>query len=177
MAAKAGEARGRKGGGALEAGTSAGPDRGPAGDGHADIRLWLRLLFCASRIESVLQSRIAGDFGITLARFDLLAQLERVEGGLTMTEASQRMMVSNGAVTSLVDRLVEDGFVVREVHPQDRRTNLIRLTGHGRQRFLAMAKEHEQWVVGLLAGLDEAAKATLLDGLGRLKHHLETSAG
>lgn len=145
-----------------------------ARNGHDELRLWLRLLFCASHIESILQSRITGDFGISLARFDLLAQLERAGGGLTMSEVSRRMMVSNGATTSLVDRLVEDGFVVREAHPEDRRTTLLHLTDPGRKRFLAMAGDHERWVTSLLAGLDQAAKQGLLSGLGMLKQHLES---
>ena len=142
-------------------------------NGHDEIRLWLRLLFCASHIESILQSRITNDFGISLARFDLLSQLERAGGGLTMSEVSRRMMVSNGATTSLVDRLVEDGFVLREAHPEDRRTTLLHLTDQGRKRFLAMAGDHEQWVVSLLVGLDKTAKQDLLSGLSVLKHHLE----
>ena len=144
-----------------------------ARNGHDELRLWLRLLFCASHIESILQSRITGDFGISLARFDLLAQLERAGGGLTMSEVSRRMMVSNGATTSLVDRLVEDGFVIREAHPEDRRTTLLHLTRQGRDRFLAMAAEHEEWIVTLLADLDGPAKKDLLSGLGALKQHLE----
>jgi DNA-binding MarR family transcriptional regulator len=147
--------------------------RGGRRDGHDDIRLWLRLLYCASHVESIVQSRIMSDFGISLARFDLMSQLERVGGGLTMSEVSRRMMVSNGATTSLVDRLVEDGLVVREAHPEDRRTTLLHLTKEGRERFLAMAAEHEQWIIGLLAGLDGSAKQQLLGGLGALKHHLE----
>src|SRR5215470_14966290 len=117
---------------------------GRAHQGHEDIRLWLRLLFCASHIESIMQSRIMNEFGISLARFDLMSQLERVGGGLTMSEVSRRMMVSNGATTSLVDRLVEDGLVLREAHPEDRRTTLLHLTEQGRKRFLAMAAEHER---------------------------------
>ena len=147
--------------------------RAGARDGHDDIRLWLRLLYCASHIESIVQSRIMSDFGISLARFDLMSQLERMGGGLTMSEVSRRMMVSNGATTSLVDRLVEDGLVVREAHPEDRRTTLLHLTKEGRERFLAMAAEHEQWIIGLLADLDGSAKQQLLGGLGALKHHLE----
>ncbi|WP_119302789.1 MarR family winged helix-turn-helix transcriptional regulator [Dongia deserti] len=142
-------------------------------DGHADLRLWLRLLFCASHIESVVQSRIMNEFDISLARFDLMSQLERVGGGLTMSEVSRRMMVSNGATTSLVDKLVEDGLVQREAHPEDRRTTLLHLTEQGRARFLAMAREHEQWIIKLLAGLDASAKQSLLSGLGALKQHLE----
>jgi len=147
--------------------------RASARDGHDDLRLWLRLLYCASHIESMLQSKISGDFGISLARFDLLSQLERVGAGLTMSEVSRRMMVSNGATTSLVDRLVEDGLVLREAHPVDRRTTILHLTEQGRKRFLAMAAEHERWVIGLLAEVDATTKRHLLSGLGTLKQHLE----
>ena len=147
--------------------------RAAARNGHEDIRLWLRLLFCASHIESIMQSRIMSAFGISLARFDLMSQLERAGGGLTMSEVSRRMMVSNGATTSLVDRLVEDGLVQRKAHPEDRRTTLLHLTDHGRARFLAMAREHEDWIIELLAGLEEPAKQDLLRGLAALKHHLE----
>lgn len=142
-------------------------------DGHQDIRLWLRLLFCASHIETIVQSRITSAFGISLARFDLMAQLERAGGGLTMSEVSRRMMVSNGATTSLVDRLVEDKLVQRAAHPEDRRTTLLHLTEQGRRRFLAMAREHEQWIVELLEDFDKSAKQDLLGGLAALKHHLE----
>jgi len=140
---------------------------------HSDIRLWLRLLYCASHIESTLQSRISAEFGISLARFDLLSQLERAPEGLTMTELSRRMMVSNGATTSLVDRLAEDGFLQRVQKPSDRRTSIIRLTGLGRERFLAMAREHEAWVANLLKDMEPAVKRGLAEGLGDLKHHLE----
>ena len=147
--------------------------RATARNGHEDIRLWLRLLYCSSHIESIMQSRIMGSFGISLARFDLMSQLERVGGGLTMSEVSRRMMVSNGATTSLVDKLVEDGLVQREAHPEDRRTTLLHLTEQGRERFLAMAAEHEEWITDLLADLKGTAKQDLLSGLGALKQHLE----
>ena len=150
-----------------------GKTRASARDGHDDLRLWLRLLYCASHIESMLQSKISSDFGISLARFDLLSQLERVGAGLTMSEVSRRMMVSNGATTSLVDKLVEDGLVLREAHPIDRRTTILHLTEQGRKRFLAMASEHERWVIGLLAEVDATTKQHLLSGLGTLKQHLE----
>jgi DNA-binding MarR family transcriptional regulator len=139
---------------------------------HADIRLWLRLLYCTSRIETLLQSKLTADFNMSLARFDLLSQLERAANGLTMTELSRQMMVSNGATTSLVDRLAEDGLLQRAPHPSDRRTTIISLTDSGRERFLMIAQEHEAWVIGLLAGLSAEAKAELLSGLGALKQHL-----
>ncbi len=103
-----------------------------------------------------------------------MSQLERSGTGLTMTETSRRMMVTNGAITSLVDRLVDEGFVVREPHPEDRRTTILKLTENGRTRFQTMAAEHEQWVIGLLTGIDKQTKLDLAKNLAVLKHHLES---
>jgi DNA-binding MarR family transcriptional regulator len=147
-------------------------DAAPPKD-HLEIRIWLRLLASTSRLESILQSRITKEFGTSLARFDVMSQLERSGGGLTMTETSRRMMVTNGAITSLVDRLVDEGFVVREPHPEDRRTTILRLTDGGRERFHTMAAEHEQWVIGLLSGVDKQTKLELVKSLAILKHHLD----
>jgi DNA-binding MarR family transcriptional regulator len=146
--------------------------RAKSGD-HAALKLWLRMLSCVTEIEAEIRRRLRERFGISLARFDLMSQLQRVGGGLTMSEVSRRMMVSNGATTSLVDRLVDDGLVKRAAHPEDRRTTLLHLTSEGRERFLAMAREHEQWIISLLTGLGGSAKQELLSGLGALKHHLE----
>ena len=145
----------------------------PTRANHLEIRIWLRLLACANRIETALQRKIVAAFGISLARFDLLAQLERAGGVLTMTDASKRMMVTNGAVTGLVDRLAQERFVIREPHPKDRRTIFVRLTEEGRGRFLAMAREHESWTVALLSGLEAEGKKQLLANLDALKRQLD----
>src|SRR5262249_36344098 len=106
---------------------------------HIEIRIWLRLLACATRIENVLKFRLRRGFGTSLARFDVLAQLDRLEHGLTMTELSRRLLVSNGAVTGLVDKLVADHMVFREEHSTDKRTVIVRLTPEGRAHFRRMA--------------------------------------
>ena len=60
-------------------------------------------------IEGEIRRRLRERFDVTLPRFDLMAQLDRTPEGLTLSELSQRMMVSNGNVTGLVERLVESG--------------------------------------------------------------------
>src|SRR6516165_8831478 len=66
---------------------------------HQALRLWLRLLSCTVRIENQVRAGLRQEFGTTLPRFDLMAQLERSGGGLRMNELSQRLMVSGGNVT------------------------------------------------------------------------------
>src|SRR3981081_3531411 len=86
-----------------------------------ELRLWLRLLTCTTLIEAEVRSRLRDRFDVTLPRFDLLAQLERAPEGLTLGGLARRMMVSNGNVTGLVERLAETGHIVRVPHSTDRR--------------------------------------------------------
>jgi len=64
-----------------------------------EIRLWLRLLTCTTLIEGEVRSRLRERFDVTLPRFDLMAQLDKVPDGMTLSDVSKRMMVSNGNVT------------------------------------------------------------------------------
>ena len=157
--------------GAVEAAGEAPPDLETRAhdDHHQALRLWLRLLSTTSRIETELRSRLRAEFDCTLSRFDLMAQLERVPEGLTMSEVSKRLMVTNAAITGLTDRLVAEGYVERNESKADRRASIIRLTPKGREHFLVMARWHEAWVIELLAGMPDARKGLLRQLLGELK--------
>ncbi len=145
-------------------------------DHHVSVRLWLRLLSCTNIIAAELRRRLREEFDCTLPRFDLMAQLERAPDGLSMSEVSRRMMVTNAAITGLTDRLVQDGHVERVDDAADRRAFRIRLTPEGRRFFLAMARKHEGWVVELFSGLDDRKKGQLRDLAGELKTTLRGRA-
>lgn len=143
---------------------------------HAALKLWLRLLACSTQLEAEIRRRLRERFGVSLARFDYLAQLHRHPEGLKMRELSQHLMVTGGNVTGLTDELERDGLVTREASPGDRRAWIVRLTPEGRRSFEAMAHEHEGWVVELFAGLDERAMRQLYAHLGTLRlKQLETA--
>ena len=139
---------------------------------HAVLRLWLRLLASTTQIEAEIRRRLRERFGISLARFDYLAQLYRYRDGMKMKELSRYLMVTGGNVTGLTDELERDGAVVRENSPGDRRAWIVRLTPKGRRHFETMAREHEGWVLELFAGLDAATVRQLHEQLGRLRVHL-----
>ena len=114
---------------------------------HLSLRLWLRLFTCTTMIERRVRERLRERFDITLARFDLMAQLARTRHGLRMSELSRRLMVTGGNVTGLTDQLVAEGLVVRREDRSDRRAYTVSLTPKGRRQFDAMAAEHERWIV------------------------------
>ena len=142
-------------------------------DHHQALKLWLRLLSCTNRVETEVRSRLRAEFDTTLPRFDLMAQLERHAGGLKMNELSQRLMVTGGNVTGITDQLESEGLVVRESDPADRRAYTVKLTPAGRRAFARMASAHEQWVIGLFAGLAAAEKEQVYRLLAKLKLSLE----
>ena len=78
------------------------------------LRLWLRLLRSSRAIEAKLRERLRAKYAVTLPQFDVMAALARHESGMTMTELSRRLMVSNGNVTGIIDRLAAEKLVLRQ---------------------------------------------------------------
>lgn len=154
--------------------TGASPDLETAltTDDRLELRVWLRLLTCTTLLDGHVRSRLRREFDTTLPRFDLMAQLDRAPDGLTMGALSRRLMVSNGNVTGLIDRLVGEGLVARRPAPGDRRAQVVRLTARGRRAFDRMTPAHQSWVEDLLGGLDRRQMAALYEGLGQLKSSL-----
>lgn len=127
------------------------------------LRLWLRMLRTTRSLEATVRERLRAEFDTTLPRFDVLAGLFRSENGLTMTELSRALMVSNGNVTGIVDRLVSDGMVVRVPIEGDRRATRVAMTNKGRESFAEMAAAHETWINEMLAPLSGGDTEDMLD--------------
>jgi DNA-binding MarR family transcriptional regulator len=142
------------------------------GEHHQALKLWLRMLACTVRVEDAIRSRLRTTFGITLPRFDLMAQLERHPDGLRMGELSKRMMVTGGNVTGIVDQLEREQLVERVPDPLDGRASMVRLTPAGRTTFSEMAAVHEGWVAELFGDIPAADKTTLIALLDTMKQHL-----
>jgi DNA-binding MarR family transcriptional regulator len=143
-------------------------------DHHQALKLWLRLLTCTNKIESEIRNRLRTGFDTTLPRFDLMAQLERRPQGLKMSELSQRLMVTGGNITGITDQLEQEGLVVRNSDPGDRRAYTVKLTVAGRRLFAKMAAVHEEWVIELFGSLSVVEKEQAGRLLAKLKLGLGT---
>ena len=117
------------------------------------LRTWLRLLSCESVIEQRLRTVFRQHFDVTLPQFDVLSELEHASTALTMSELSRELMVSNGNITGVIDRLVTMGLVQRERPEHDRRIQYIQLTEQGSKEFRKMAALHESWIDQLFTDL------------------------
>ncbi|MGD1924526.1 MAG: MarR family winged helix-turn-helix transcriptional regulator [Paracoccaceae bacterium] len=148
-------------------------DTSPDPASKARLRLWLRLLRVTRTIEGEVREKLRRAHDTTLPRFDVMAALHRVPEGLKMSELSGQLRVSNGNVTGIVDRLVQDGLVERLAVPGDRRAMQVRLTSDGRSSFSEMADIHEGWIDEMLGGLTGAEANQMAEALRRIATRLD----
>jgi len=117
------------------------------------LRTWLRILRLTRRAENHLREFLRSECDTTLPRFDVMAALHRAEKPMKMSELSERLLVSNGNATTVVDRLEREGLVQRVASESDRRVKHVTLSDAGRARFEVLAHAHEAEVDKLFATL------------------------
>jgi len=140
-------------------------------------RIWLRMLACFNLLERELRTSLRDEFGVSLARFDVLAQVARPPDDPTMGELSRRLKVTKGNITDVVGRLEADGLVERRRDDRDARAQRVRLTARGRRLVQAAIPVHNARLAQLLDGLDAQELKALDALLGRLRADLRDSLG
>ena len=136
------------------------------------LKLWIRMLGVTRQVENQLREFLRVDHDTTLPRFDVMAALHRWRDGLTMTELSRTLLISNGNATTVVNRLVKDGLVTRIHSDEDRRRTTVRLTPKGLATFETVAAEHRDMVNGLFGDLAEDDLDAMRAVLRRLRDSL-----
>jgi len=134
------------------------------------LKMWIRLLGVTRAAEGQLREFLRVKHATTLPRFDVMAALYRRRDGVSMSELSRLLLVSNGNATAVVDRLEKDGLVRREPSASDRRTVFVTLTPEGLRQFEILAADHEREVNAIFEGLsasDLDMLAPLLKRMGQ----------
>ena len=136
----------------------------PTDEAKTRVRTWLKILKTSNFIEKNVRERLRNDHKTTLPRFDVMSALHRSKDGLKMSELSGVLKVSNGNITGIIDRLVQDGHVKRTVIQGDRRAYLNKKKKKGSKQFQEYASEHETWINEILSDIsvEEANTITKL---------------
>jgi DNA-binding MarR family transcriptional regulator len=121
------------------------------------VRVYFRFLRLHRRVEGAI-ARELKELGLSIPQFDLLSTLTEREG-TTQQELAERLYVTKGNVSGLVDRLVEAGLVERRATAGDRRSNALHLTAKGRAlagRGIAAQRDYVARTLGRLPDRDLA---------------------
>ncbi len=122
-------------------------------------RVWLRFVRLQQRLTTAMGARLRA-IGLSIPQFDLISTLTEREGA-TQQELAERLYVTKGNVSGLVDRLVEAGLVERRAIPGDRRSHALHLTDKGRELALAGLAVQADYVAQTLGSLPPSDVAEL----------------
>ncbi|GIF67478.1 MarR family transcriptional regulator [Asanoa ishikariensis] len=107
-------------------------ERDPERDLNAKAVTW-RLRRASHRIDTEIRRQLAAQ-GMELWELEILCALRNGGGTLTMGALLDAAQITSGAITNRVARLERDGYVRREMAPDDRRQVLVTITPAGLDR-------------------------------------------
>ena len=114
-------------------------------------RVWFRFMRLHQRMLMQMTARIR-TLGLSIPQFDLLSTLTEQEG-IGQSELAEKLYVTKGNVSGLVDRLVQAGLVERRAIAGDRRSYAMHLTPEGRRLAEAGIAAQRDFVASTLGKL------------------------
>lgn len=142
--------------------------------GQVETRLWLQLLSLHGELFASLNAMLSSEFGLSLAKFDVLAQLDRYPEGLALGQLSQNLKVSGGNVSGLVQRLLADDLISKAMSSEDRRSFIVRLTPKGAALFRKAADIHKRHLSKRLENIPPQELDSALNVLRSLSQKIRT---
>ena len=129
------------------------------------MRAWLRFLRLNQRITR-LAARVMRDKGLSVPQFDVLSTLSEREG-VTQQDIAERLYVTKGNISGLIDRMAEAGLVERRALPNDRRSHALYITPLGREALARGDALQREMIARTLGQLPDAEIRALYEILGR----------
>jgi len=108
-------------------------------------------------------------FGVSAAQLFVLEQLA-TEPLRSLSELAERTMTDASSVSVVVQKLADQGLVVRSVDPDDARRATLRLSASGRRLLARAPASPQSRVISAVEAMPPPQRrllATLLDRLGR----------
>src|SRR2546430_4640825 len=137
--------------------------------GRRGLEAWGSLLRAHATLIRRLDTDLEQETGLSLADFDVLAQLAKAHGELRITELAERVLISRSGMSRRVARLVDEGLVRRDRASTDARGVVVALTKAGMARLGETAPAHARGISKLfLAELDDQELALLERALNKV---------
>jgi DNA-binding MarR family transcriptional regulator len=137
--------------------------------GRHGLGAWSSLLRAHATLVRQLDLDLEVATGLSLADFDVLAQLAVAGGRLRMTELAAKALISRSGMTRRVARLVDEGLVGRAIADADARGVVVALTESGVARLAETVPVHARGIADLfVARLDDEELAVLETALDKV---------
>src|SRR5205085_1031169 len=104
---------------------------------------------------------------VSMKEYDVLYTLSKCPAPISLAELNRHVLLSQPAMSRMVDRLAGRGLVGREADPGDRRGVRLSLTPAGRELQRRVGRRHARDVARALRGALDAAELRQLEAIGR----------
>lgn len=133
-----------------------------------EIKAWRCFVRAKAEVSRAAHRELC-EKGVSGGQVGILRVLtESGSAGMQLNEISQRLYVTNGNVTGLIDRLEEAGYIARVPHPKDRRITLAVLTDAGKAFFEATYPPYMARIKQLMGALTVEEQGVLAEMLTRV---------
>jgi DNA-binding MarR family transcriptional regulator len=130
---------------------------------------WLALLRTHARLWDQLEAQVRRDHGLTIARYDVLAQLEMAGGKLRLGELASSIVLSPSGLSKLLDRMEGSNLIRRDPDPDDARSTFATITPAGRSLVKRARRGHHELLQQTFGdALDDRDVADLTRIMGRI---------
>jgi MarR family transcriptional regulator, 2-MHQ and catechol-resistance regulon repressor len=136
------------------------------------VLAWLHMVRAYNKIHHHAMDQLKCS-NMSPARFDVLAQLS-VAPGISQQELSDRLRVTKGNTTTLLDKMTAQGLVERRSDPEDRRSYRLYLTEEGQQLAETLIPSHEDFIQEHMSALSDKEQRALLALVRDLDRSLES---
>ena len=146
--------------------------------GTEDQPVWRRsathTLHAALMLKAAVEERIQAATGMLLADNEALLNLAHAEERLRMSTIAERLVLSRGGTTKVIDRLEELGYAERSPDPHDRRAMTVAITDAGRDALTRTRPVVDNALEELWARhLTDAQAAAVLEAVDTILHSNE----
>ena len=93
---------------------------------------WMLLVRTHTRLWETVEAHMRAEYGLTMARYDVLAHLQLAGGRLGLSELAAAIALSPSGLSKLLDRMQASGLIEREPDPGDARAVFATITPGGR---------------------------------------------
>lgn len=111
-------------------------------------------------------------YGLNTTEFGVLELLYN-KGPHPLQQIGEKILITSGTITYVIDKLEKKGMIVRSPSPQDRRVVYAEITAAGKAKMAEILPNHYRKLAKALEGLNEQEKEQAMMLLKKLSFYAQ----
>ena len=113
-----------------------------------------------------------GAYGLTGAQLNILNLLGEEDGTMSQSDMSDQLLIGKSSLSIVIDRMVQRGYIRRQIFPKDRRRVILKLSPAGRRLWESVYPVYRKEIDAAFGAVPPVKRKSLLDGMKLLEMSL-----